>query len=96
MCLFACQGHGGDVRGRVAHWPSMCPLGHVCVCLYVWDVCGDRDHIVLLLLLDILRGRKEWEGGEKKRGVCMVGSAFLPWVKLTKTPTTSDLKSVSV
>lgn len=70
MCLFICQGHGDDVTGRVAHWPSMCPLGHVCVCLYVWDVCRGRDHIVLLLLLDILRGRKEWEGGggERKRG----------------------------
>lgn len=68
MCLFICQGHGDDVTGRVAHWPSMCPLGHVCVRLYVWDVCRDRDHIVFLLLLDILRGRKEWEGGERKRG----------------------------
>ncbi len=61
-------GSRDDVTGRVAHWPSMCPLG-TCMCvLYVGDVCRDRDHIVLLLLLDILRGRKEWEGGERKRG----------------------------
>lgn len=95
MCLFICQGHGDDVTGRVAHWPSMCPLGHVCVRLYVWDVCRGRDHIVLLLLLDILRGRKEWEGGggvrERGRGF-RVGRAALPWVKLTKTPTVSDLR----
>lgn len=29
--------------------------------MFVWDVCEDRDHIVPLLLLDILRGRKVWE-----------------------------------
>lgn len=64
MCLFACQGHGSDLTRRVAHWPSMCPRGHVCVCLYVRGVCRDRDHIVPLLLLDILKGRKGRGGGE--------------------------------
>lgn len=47
---------------------SMCPQGHVCVSLCVWDVCRNRDHIVPLLLLDILRGRKEWEEGRWEGG----------------------------
>lgn len=46
--------------------------------MFVWDVCYDRDHIVPLLLLDILRGRKvgEEEGEEaESRGLLYVHRA---------------------
>lgn len=87
----------------VSEWLSLCLWDMYVGVMFVWDVCYDRDHIVPLLLLDILRGRKvgkeeeEEEVGEEagrregRTGLC----ALVKWIDRWARKGLSDKEKIA-
>ncbi len=79
------------------HIGPLCVRWDMYVCVYMYGMCVGTG-ITLCFAITGYPERKERMGGGREkegRGV-RVGRAALPWVRRTKTPTESDLRSVSM